>query len=380
MSATLPEDLHRIDPSPGCAPLVDGNVARMPPNEPKITEKKALETALERRLNRRTKVKGEMSMPAAPALIPLYLRRFAVMFAAIGKKFNQSELKDLNDLIRPRVDAAWAVSPHGRLFVSWESEPSPGTGVDYLVWHEMGTTEEQYAWWVENRPEPLFGKNPDARLVRVAEELLNPPGDHAILDVGAGVGRNSLPMARRGHPVTALELTPEFARIIGEKAAGEGIPIEVTPADALADDLVVEARRYSLVFCSEVTSHFRGPHHLRILFERAHQWLKPGGIFLVNAFVTTPGYRPDEVARQLGQVFWSTFFTPEDLAAAAAGLSFTRVSDESVHLYEQENQPADGWPPTGWFEDWSRGFDCFGLREGYPPIEMRWLMFRKEGA
>lgn len=352
----------------------------MSANEPKITDKKTLDQALEKRLNRRTRVKGEISMPAAPALIPLYLRRLALMFGAMGKSFSTEELKTLNDLLRPRVDVTWAASPHGRLFLSWESEPAPSTGIDYLVWHEIGTTEEQYAWWVANREPPLFGKNPDSRLMDVLATYFDPPGEHRVLDIGAGVGRNSLPAARRGHPTDVLELTPEFGDIIRKSAEEESLNIDVVVGDVLAEDLAVEPHKYSLVFCSEVTSHFRGPHHLRILFERAHKWLRPGGLFLVNAFVTVPGYQPDEFTRQMSQVFWSTLYTPEDVAAAAAGLTFVKVSDECVHDYEREHQTPDGWPPTGWFEDWSRGFDAFGLKEGYPPMELRWMLFRKEGV
>lgn len=350
------------------------------PSEPKTTDPKALNDALERRLNRRTRVKGEISMPAAPSLLPLYIKRLAVMFAASGKKFSTDELKDLHDMMRPRAETAWAVSPHGRLFVSWESEKAPASGVDYLVWHELGTTAEQYAWWVENRDQPLFGKHPDSRLMAVVDEYLNPAPDHRVLDIGAGVGRNTLPLARRGHPTDALELTPEFAKIIGDAAAAENLLVDVLTGDVLADDLVVEPRKYSLVLCTEVTSHFRGPHHMRMLFERAHQWLKPGGLFLMNAFVTTPGYRPDAMARELSQIFWSTLFTPEDMTAAAAGMSFVKLTDHSVYDFENEHQSRDGWPPTGWFEDWSRGFDAYGLKEGFPPMEMRWLLYRKEGV
>ena len=35
-----------------------------------------------------------------------------------------------------------------------------------------------------------------------------------VLDIGAGTGRNTMALARRGHPVDAVEMTPKFADII----------------------------------------------------------------------------------------------------------------------------------------------------------------------
>ncbi|MDT5329649.1 MAG: hypothetical protein QOF31_946 [Mycobacterium sp.] len=37
---------------------------------------------------------------------------------------------------------------------------------------------------------------------------------HPVLDIGGGTGRNTLAVARRGHPVDVVEMTPKFADII----------------------------------------------------------------------------------------------------------------------------------------------------------------------
>jgi hypothetical protein len=68
---------------------------------------------------------------------------------------------------------------------------------------------------------------------------------------------------------------------------------------------------------------------------------------------------------------------PKDLARAAKDLPFELVSDEPAHAYEKAHQPAEAWPPTSWFEDWSRGYNCYGLKRGAPPMELRWLHYQK---
>jgi hypothetical protein len=67
----------------------------------------------------------------------------------------------------------------------------------------------------------------------------------------------------------------------------------------------------------------------------------------------------------------------QDLAKATRGLPFSLVSDESVHACEKQHQPAEGWPPTSWFESWSRGFNRYAVKRGLPPMDLRWLHYRK---
>ncbi|KAI9031976.1 S-adenosyl-L-methionine-dependent methyltransferase [Hyaloraphidium curvatum] len=346
--------------------------ARLPPRE-------SLQAAMERRMARRTRTKGELSWPAAPALLPLYRKRLGDMFAAMGKPFAESELDDMEEMIRVRVGAAWKVSPHGKLHVSWEPEKDGG-GVEYTVWYEVGTVAEQYDDWNETHEQPLFGKNPDAKLVQVAGTL-EPTGDHPILDIGAGTGRNALPMAAKGHPVTAVEITPKFADMLRQKPADAKLALTVVEGDAASGNLELEESSFSVVLCSEVTPHFRTAEQLRTLFESAARWLRPGGTFVVNVFLALPGYEPTDLERQLGQVFWCTFFTREELDGAAAGLGLALVSDDPVEEFERAHQPGESWPPTSWFEEWAGGWDVFAVKEGErPPIELRWLCYRKAEA
>jgi hypothetical protein len=119
---------------------------------------------------------------------------------------------------------------------------------------------------------------------------------------------------------------------------------------------------------------------LRSFFQLAAACTRAGGSLLTNLFLGERGFEPTQIARELSQVAWSTLFTRAELGKATRGLGLLRLSDESVHDYEHANQPADGWPPTSWFESWSRGFNCYRVVRGAPPIELRWLHYRKGPA
>lgn len=340
-----------------------------------VTDPAALQAALVRRLDRRVNVQGEISLPCAPSLLELYVKRLAVMFASFGKAFTREELANLRELLAPRLKDGFAKSPHCRIRVVWESQEWPATGLDYKVKLDTATVADQYEHWAATKEPPLFGVHADAMALEAAATLGDPAGA-PILDVGAGTGRNSLPLARLGHPVDAVEIAPSFAKTIRETAAEQGLRVHTIEADVLGEGAdAVEPDRYAMVLVSEVCSHLRGPAELRRLFERASGWLRPGGQLVINAFVTVPGYVPTDAARELAEVFWSAMYTPDEVRAATEGLPLVPVADEPANAFERARQP--DWPPTGWFQDWSRGYDVWGVVDGRPPMELRWLLWRK---
>lgn len=90
------------------------------------------------------------------------------------------------------------------------SEPSPWTAADEVAWHELECARYRADL-------PLWRQLADA-------------ADGPVLDVGAGTGRVSVDLARRGHPVIAVELAATLADELRRRA--EGLPITVICADA----------------------------------------------------------------------------------------------------------------------------------------------------
>ena len=335
----------------------------------------SLRRAMARRLHRRTVASGTIRMPAVPALLDECQATCLRSFAALGVEFNPEQIAHLRTALESQLAAAWAASPRSEIVITYEAPV--GLTVHWQVKPQWSTVDTAYDAWVATREPPYFGTAPDARVTALAAEAGDPAGC-PVLDLGAGTGRNALALARRGHPVDAVEMTATFAAILRDEAARESLAVRVLERDLFAalDDL---RHDYGLVLLSEVASDFRTTAQLRRMFEVAAECLAPGGRLVFNAFLPRIGYAPDAAAREFGQQVYTTIFTYPEVAAAAAALPLKFVADDSVHDYERKNLPDGAWPPTSWYADWVSGLDVFDVPRHESPIEMRWLVYRKSG-
>lgn len=336
-----------------------------------------LKQAMLRRLPRRLQAKGEMHLPAVPALLEHYVKIFDQLWESVGRKFLPPELDEFRQSLSARLEQAHAVSASAKVVVSYECDPAPKTSLTWRVVALAASFEDEYQHWVDTRTPPLFGKHPDAKAVDMARSL-GAPGEVSILDVGAGTGRNSLPLAREGFVVDALEPAPALVKLLTEAAAEQGLKLDVVTGNILDEALSLPRPTYRMLLLSEVVaSHFRSVEQLRQLFEAAARLLSPGGVLVLNAFLSDSGYKPDDFARQLSQVLWCALFTRRDFELATQGLPFERVADEAAADYERDHLPEGQYPSTGWFEGWSGGQDLFDLPADRAPMELRWLVYRK---
>jgi protein-L-isoaspartate O-methyltransferase len=338
-----------------------------------------LREALSRRLARRSAATGQIQLPAVPSMIDDYVTMCGNVFAEIGRSFTEAELAHLKEALQSQLTEAFTKSPRSTIVVSYSA--GIASLLNYEINIEWWTLEKAYENWISSRKPPLFGTEPDARVWALSTESMATadPSTHAILDIGAGTGRNALALARRGHPVDAVELTPKFAESIEADAARESLPVRVIHGDVFSS--TSELRRdYRLILLSEVVSDFRSVQQVRGLFELAAHCLTPGGQLVFNAFLAKPDYSPDDAARELGQQCYTSIFTGPEISTAAAGLPLSLVSDDSVYGYEKAHLPSTAWPPTSWYEEWVSGQDVFDVPREQSPIEMRWLVYRKSPA
>lgn len=329
-----------------------------------------------RRLYRRTGASGRIEFPAIPGMIDEYVTICGSVFADVGREFTADELSHLRSVLQQQLSAAYGSSPRSTIVVTYNAPPA--SILNYEVNFEWLTLEQAYENWVSTREPPLFGTEPDARVVAAAVEA-DDATVHPVLDIGAGTGRNALALARRGHPVDAVELTPKFAETIASDAGRESLAVRVISGDVFAS--TQELRRdYGLILLSEVISDFRTTQQLRQVFELAAACLAPGGQLVFNAFIAKPGYQPDAAARELGQQFYTSIFTEDEMSIAALDLPLRLESDDSVYDYEKTHLPQGAWPQTSWYEQWVSGQDVFDVPRDQSPIELRWRAYRKWGV
>ncbi|HYP91398.1 MAG TPA: class I SAM-dependent methyltransferase [Polyangiaceae bacterium] len=341
------------------------------------TNAAVLKQAMLRRLPRRLLAKGELQLPAVPALLDHYVNIFDQLWESIGRKFTPPELDEFRKSLSARLDQAYAVSSSSRVLVTYECDPSPKTSLTWKVVALAASFEDEYQHWVDTRTPPLFGKHADAKAVDIARSL-GTPAEVTVLDAGAGTGRNSLPLVREGFSVDALEPASALCKILRETAAAESVEMGIVEGNLLDPALVLPRPAYRMVLLSEVVaSHFRGSEQLRQLFEVASRLLEPNGLLVFNAFLTDGGFKPDLLARQLSQVMWCALYTRKDLEQACEGLPFERLADEPAAAYEREHLPEGQYPSTGWYEGWSGGQDLFDLPAERAPVDLRWLVYRK---
>lgn len=335
----------------------------------------ALRAAMARRLHRRTMSEGQLVLPAVPGMLDEYVTMCTTIFAGLGIRYTAEETVQLKAVLEGELAKAFKASSRSNIVVQFNSPF--GTTLNYRVKPQWATIGADYDNWVDTREGSLFGTEPDARVWALANEATD-PSTCRVLDVGAGTGRNALALARRGHPVDAVELAAKFADIIRGEAKRNSVDIRVIQSDVFVA-MEGAGGEYQLVVFSEVAPDFRTPHELGGMFELAAQCLAPGGRLVFNTFLPRAGYVPDDAARQLGQQCHTMIFTRDEVDKAVAGLSLELISDESAYDYEKANLPEGAWPPTAWFDGWASGKDVFDVEREDFPIELRWLVYRKVG-
>lgn len=318
----------------------------------------------------RSNVSGVMTLPAVPGLLDDYVSLCDHTFRALGILLNQLQWAHLRDVLGDQLAIAYQNSPRSQIVISYEAPPG-GLALDYAI-HPRWSNDDVYDDWLSSHePPPSFGA-PDSRVWALTSGVTE-PASFPILDIGAGTGRNALALARRGHPVDAIELAGRFPAMLLAEAERDSLPVRVIQRESFVT-LEGLRRDYRLIVLSAVVAGFRGPDDLRAMFELASQCLAPGGQLVFNTFIGRGGYIPDAAAHQLGQQFFTAIFTREDLAEAARTTPLGLVADDSVHEFEQRHGDPQNWPPNNWYERWVSGHEVFALES---PIEMRWLVYRK---
>jgi SAM-dependent methyltransferase len=106
-------------------------------------------------------------------------------------------------------------------------------------------------------------------------------GDGPALELGIGTGRVALPLAARGVEVHGIDASEAMAAKLRAKPGGDRIPVMVGDFAEGGPD-----GNYSLVFVAFNTFFLLGSQEEQVrCFSNVAKQLRPGGVFLIEAFV-----------------------------------------------------------------------------------------------
>lgn len=342
---------------------------------PSILGEEALERAVQHNLvSLRAGKEITLTFKAVPALIPQWVTMAVDAVSGAGATLTKPQIDVFRRKLVSQMDEAFRYSQHSTVRVHCHIH---GAGCDFQVeWIPVSVTST-YDKLLETRAGTLFGEYPDAMVTAVAGTL-GSPAEAPILDLGAGVGRNAIALARIGHPVVAIEPASSFAAQIFEKSMAERVAIRVIQKNALDPSLDLPNDHFSMAVVSEVIPETRDAGEAARILRRAVASLRSGGTLVFNTFVGTASLGSNAMIRQASVAAASSFLTEAEITALIADLGVEPVRRLRALEFEHENLPPEGWPPTGWFEDWCRGFHIFRLpKDTLSPIELEWFVWKK---
>ncbi|TKJ44010.1 methyltransferase type 11 [candidate division TA06 bacterium B3_TA06] len=158
-----------------------------------------------------------------------------------------------------------------------------------------------------------------------------------IIEIGAGTGRTSIELARRGADVTILDISPqslELAKRFAQKAdPATRKRLHYVLADGL--DPPFEPESFDLLFHQGLLEHFRNPF---LLLEANRRIIKKGGLIVVDVPQTFHVYT---ILKHIQMLFggwfagWERQFTPASLTRI-----LKRTGFESIHAYGDWARPS----------------------------------------
>jgi len=210
---------------------------------------------------------------------------------------------------------------------------APGPEARGSVTTRTSTRGHWESFWKDRHAVEEVYSNGD-RIVRNLQKVTRLEGLR-VLEVGAGTGRDSFPLAQCGARVVQLDYSVQSLAILRSLAAQQNIPVEIVGGDTFS--LPFRNDSFDVVFHQGLLEHFREPAAQRLLEENIRV-LRPGGLLLVDVPQRFHAYT---VAKRIliaaGKWFagWERSFTIGELARVLEQLGM-----QPVHRYGEWMVPS----------------------------------------
>ncbi len=140
-----------------------------------------------------------------------------------------------------------------------------------------------------------------------------------VLDVGAGTGRWSVELAKRGAFVTALDVSGEMLKVLARKS----LHVELVIGDA--ESLPFESGTFDVVTAAFLIVHLKNPVRF---FDEVYRVLKDGGEFLLTNINQK---EPPEVKTKNGVIKIESYYhRPEQVREYLESLAFSVTKEVFV--------------------------------------------------
>ena len=147
----------------------------------------------------------------------------------------------------------------------------------------MTTVAEHY----ENHLAPAYlwmAGGFDAAVSRGESEInavcLNPSNGLTAVDLGAGFGMHSIPLARRGYSVVAIDSSSKLLEVLREHV--ETLPIQTVEDDLLAFQKHLNTKAHLILCMGDTLTHLSEPQSVEQLFSLVAESLHPDGTFITS--------------------------------------------------------------------------------------------------
>jgi SAM-dependent methyltransferase len=135
---------------------------------------------------------------------------------------------------------------------------------------------------------------------RYLEQYL--PKSGRILEIGAAVGGYTIPLAKKGYQVTAVDISPGMLEICRQKVVAEGLDNKITCVEADGRDLsAVTGRNFDAVLLMGPLYHLVEKADRRQTLTGAAVRLKKGGV-IFSTFINRYGIWGDSISKNPGEI------------------------------------------------------------------------------